>query len=85
MAESDPSGSAGTGSTLARSSPNSSDTSHDCRARIQLTLPRSVFTSPLWASRRYGWASSQLGMVLVEKRECTRARAERQRGSMRSA
>jgi hypothetical protein len=38
----------------------------DSRARIQLTLPRSVLISPLCAIRRYGWASSQLGNVLVE-------------------
>ena len=33
----------------ARSSPKSSDASCDSRARIQLTLPRSVLISPLWA------------------------------------
>jgi hypothetical protein len=73
-----------TGSTLARSSPNSSEVSWDSRARIQLTLPRSVLTSPLWAIIRYGWASSQLGKVLVEKRECTSASRDATRGSRRS-
>ena len=43
------------------------------RARIQLRLPLTVLISPLWAMSRYGWASGQLGKVLVEKRECTRA------------
>ena len=33
---------------------------------IQLTLPRSVLISPLWASMRNGWAKRQLGKVLVE-------------------
>ena len=35
----------------------------------------SVLISPLWAITRYGWASSQLGNVFVEKRECTSASA----------
>ena len=38
-----------TGSTLARSPPKSSEASWDSRARIQLTLPRSVLISPLCA------------------------------------
>ena len=33
---------------------------------IQLTLPRMVLISPLWASVRNGCASFQAGMVLVE-------------------
>ena len=45
------------------------------RARIQLRLPCTVLISPLWAMKRYGWASGQLGKVLVEKRECTSAMA----------
>ena len=65
VAESEPPGRT-TGKTFARSSPNSSDASCDSRARIQLTLPRSVLISPLWAIIRYGWASSQLGNVFVE-------------------
>ena len=32
---------------------------------IQLTLPCSVLISPLWASMRKGWASRQVGKVLV--------------------
>ena len=35
-------------------------------AFIQLTLPFSVLISPLWASMRNGWASGQVGKVLVE-------------------
>ncbi len=46
------------------------------RARIQFRLPRTVLISPLCATYRYGWASGQDGKVLVENRECTRARAE---------
>ena len=34
--------------------------------RIQLTLPRTVLISPLWASIRKGWASRHSGKVLVE-------------------
>ena len=41
----------------------------DSRARIQLRLPLTVLISPLWAMRRYGWASGQDGKVLVENRE----------------
>ena len=33
---------------------------------IQLTLPFTVLISPLWASIRNGWASRQVGKVLVE-------------------
>ena len=51
------------------------------RARIQLRLPASVLISPLWARYRYGWASGQLGKVLVEKRECTRASPDSKRSS----
>ncbi len=83
MAESDPPGET-IGRTLARSSPNASEASCDSRARIQLTLPRSVLISPLWASIRYGWASGQLGKVFVEKREWTSARRVTMRSSRRS-
>ena len=38
---------------------------HSC-AFIQFTLPRRVLISPLWASVRNGWASGQVGKVLVE-------------------
>ena len=54
------------------------------RARIQLRLPITVLISPLWAMNRNGWASGQLGNVLVEKRECTTASAEAIRSSTRS-
>ncbi len=73
-----------TGSTFCRSSPKSSDASCDSRARIQLTLPRSVLISPLCATIRYGCASSQLGNVFVEKREWTSASAVSKRQSRRS-
>ena len=57
-----------------RSSPKSSEASCDSRARIQLTLPRSVLISPLWAIIRYGCASSQRrervgGEAAVDERE----------------
>ena len=38
------------------------------RASAQLRFPSIVLISPLWASRRNGWASGQRGMVLVENR-----------------
>ncbi len=38
-----------TGSTFRRSAPKSAEASWLSRARIQLTLPRSVLISPLWA------------------------------------
>ena len=83
VAESEPPGRT-TGMTFCRSSPKSSLASCDSRARIQLTLPISVLISPLWQITRYGWASSQLGNVFVEKRECTSASAEANRSSVRS-
>ena len=72
------------GRTFSMSSPNSGEASWSSRARIQLRFPRSVLISPLWASMRYGWASSQLGKVLVEKRECTSASRLTTRSSRRS-
>ena len=83
VAESDPPGRT-TGSTFCRSPPKSRLASWLSRARIQLTLPISVLISPLWAITRYGWASSQLGKVFVEKRECTRPIALSIRSSRRS-
>ncbi len=83
VAESDPPGRT-IGRIFGRSSPNSSEASCDSRARIQLTLPRSVLISPLWAIIRYGCASSQLGNVFVEKREWTSASADLVRSSCRS-
>lgn len=50
--------------------------SWDSRAVIQFRLPLTVLISPLCATKRYGWASGQLGKVLVENRECTRPSAE---------
>jgi hypothetical protein len=64
------------GSTFERSSAS--------RACIQFRLPRMVLISPLCAMNRYGWASGQLGKVLVENLECTRAIALAVRGSVRS-
>ena len=54
------------------------------RARIQFSLPVTVLISPLWATYRNGWASGHDGNVLVENRECTRARALSTRSSCRS-
>ncbi len=51
-------------------------TSCDSRAVIQFRLPLTVLISPLCATKRYGWASGQLGKVLVEKREWIRPIAE---------
>src|SRR5687767_12257865 len=45
-------------------------------AAIQLVLPFTVLISPLWAMYRKGCASRKDGKVLVEKRECTTARAD---------
>ncbi len=64
--------------------PKASVTSWDSRARIQARLPLTVLISPLCATKRYGWASGQLGKVLVENREWTRASAEAKRRSERS-
>ena len=43
---------------------------------IRSALPRMVLISPLWRIMRLGWARSQLGLVLVENREWTRAMAD---------
>ena len=61
-----------------------SDLSSASRARIQLRLPMTVLISPLWAMKRNGCDSGQLGNVLVEKRECTTAIALSTRSSTRS-
>ena len=60
------------------------EASCDSRARIQLRLPLTVLISPLCATKRYGWASGQLGKVLVENREWTSAMAVAKRRSDRS-
>lgn len=65
-------------------SPKSLVASCDSRARIQLRLPLTVLISPLCATKRYGWASGQLGKVLVENREWTSAIAVAKRRSDRS-
>ena len=46
--------------------PHTGEASIGCRIVIALRLPQSVLISPLWASRRNGCASGQLGRVLVE-------------------
>ena len=61
-----------------------SEDSSASRARIQLRLPMTVLISPLWAMKRNGWESGQLGKVLVENRECTTASADATRSSTRS-
>src|SRR5471032_2031491 len=70
MAESEPSVSM-TVRILSRSLPKSPERIIDCRACIQLMLPRKVLISPLCEMYRYGCARPQDGKVLVEKRECT--------------
>ena len=52
------------------------DESVSSRASIRSALPRMVLISPLCAMKRLGCARSQLGCVLVLKRECTMASAE---------
>ena len=66
-----------TGSTFVMSSAlNAGARMVSSRASILSALPRMVLISPLWTIKRFGWARSQLGLVLVEKRECTIAIAE---------
>ena len=55
-----------TGKRSAMCSPNHSWAMRGSCAFIQLILPRSVLISPLCASMRKGWASHQVGKVLVE-------------------
>ena len=62
-----------------------SDSKSASRARIQLMLPRRVLISPLCEIIRYGWASSQLGNVLVLNREWNMHRALTSRSSSRSS
>ena len=54
------------------------------RASIHARLPRIVLISPLWASRRNGWARLHVGNVLVLKRECTNAKPLVKYGWVRS-
>ena len=72
------------GKSRSRSPGIRSESSSASRARIQLRLPMTVLISPLWAMNRNGWASGQLGNVLVENREWTTASAEAIRSSTRS-
>ena len=65
-------------------SPSASDESTLSRASIQPRLPRMVLISPLWAIMRKGWASDQVGKVLVLKREWTIASALVKKGLPRS-
>ena len=65
-----------TGRTFSISSSSSGEYMVSSRASIRSMLPRMVLISPLWRMIRLGCARSQLGVVLVEKRECTSARAE---------
>ena len=64
-----------TGSTLSISSAIQGESIVSSRASIRSALPRMVLISPLWRIRRLGCARSQLGVVLVENRECTMAMA----------
>ena len=84
MAESDPLWSI-TGRSLSMSASKTGERMVSSRASIRSALPRMVLISPLWRMQRLGWARCQLGFVLVEKREWTRARALSQSGSVRSA
>ena len=76
MAESDPLLPM-TGSTLSMSSEITEECIVSSLASMRSALPRMVLISPLWRIRRLGWARSQLGVVLVEKREWTMAMAVR--------
>src|SRR3546814_1007909 len=58
---------------------NTDDSKVASPARSQFKFPFSVLISPLWAIYLNGWASFQEGNVLVEKRECTTARADTKR------
>ncbi len=63
---------------------NTEPSSIASRARIQFWLPWTVLISPLWATKRYGWASGHDGNVFVEKRLCTSSSALSKRSSERS-
>ena len=51
---------------------------------MRLALPSIVLISPLWQSMRNGWARSQVGSVLVEKRWWKMAKDAAKRSSARS-
>ena len=65
-----------TGSTFWNSPRSLPDAIVSSRASILSALPRMVLISPLCTIKRFGCALSQLGFVLVEKRECTVAIAD---------
>ena len=73
-----------TGKSFCKSSPNKSLLSKPSRACIHKRLPFMVLISPLWAIILKGWAKSQVGKVLVLKRECTKAMALCKPGSFKS-
>ena len=83
MAESEPSPLI-TGNTFSRCWRTKGLVMVSSRASIRSALPRMVLISPLCRIIRLGWARSQLGLVLVEKRECTSAMALSQSGLDRS-
>ncbi len=64
------------GSTLCSCPARCSDSIVSSRASILSALPRMVLISPLCTIKRFGCARSQLGLVFVEKRECTIASAD---------
>ena len=66
-----------TGRTFVRSSAkNAGARMVSSLASILSAFPLMVLISPLWTIKRLGCALSQLGFVLVEKRECTMAIAD---------
>ena len=83
MAESEPSAFT-TGNTRSMFPCSTEEESVSSRASILSTLPRMVLISPLCSRKRLGWALSQEGVVLVEKREWTMAMAETNSSDCRS-
>ncbi len=73
------------GSTLCICPFRYSDSMFSSLASILSALPRMVLISPLCTMSRLGWALSQLGLVFVEKRECTMAMADSKSALCRSA
>ena len=62
-----------------------SDSIFSSLASILSAFPRMVLISPLCTINRFGCARSQLGLVFVEKRECTMAMADTKSPLWRSA
>ena len=73
-----------TGSSSAMRAPHSGAASSGSRARIHARLPDSVLISPLWPSRRIGWARLHLGAVFVLNRRWSTAKWLTNPGSWRS-